>query len=279
MSLMVPEPRVRYDRAVRLWLSATALGLACSGSPAASGPPLSPPPAAKVPAPAPTPAPSPDPPPPSAPTAEAPQPLPETACRPLRLAKACVSQASQDWLDSEALASWYQSRGTKPPQGIEPSCREIVLGSGSEAALWCERIQHESRGKPGTPLHTYRVLTLLSVRAVRSKRVEVLLEAPLRFDVLDKEDLEQGPAFELAVEARSPLTELVLGEPSDGACDEAEAELRRRRAANDPSQVAWARLDEELRARLCRAIGKYVLKGGRLQRVAPKTTASSSSGP
>lgn len=190
-----------------------------------------------------------------------------------------MSRASQDWLDSEALASWYQSRGTKPPQEIEPSCREIVLGPGSEAALWCERIQHESRGKPGTPLHTYRVLTLVSVRAVRNKRVEVLLEAPLRFDLLDKEDLEQGSLFELAVEMQAPLTELSLREPSDGACDEAEAELRRQRAGSDLSQAAWARLDEELRARLCRAIGRYVPKGGRFQRVAPKTTASSSSGP
>lgn len=276
---MVPDPRVGYDRRVRLSVSATLLALGCASPPV----PPRPVPAPPTTAPAPAFAPTPDPPPPPAPTGEAPppSPLPETACRPLGLAKACVSPASHAWLESDAVAAWYQSRGTKLPRNeIEPSCREITLGN--EAALWCERIQHESRGKPGTPAHTYRVLTLLSLRVVRNKQALVAFEAPIRFDVLDKEELDQGSLFELVADSKSPLTELVLREPSDGACREAEVELRDRRAKeraeNDTVQLAWTRLDEELRARLCRALGTYALRGGRLQRAVSPTT-STSSGP
>lgn len=257
-------------------IAAALLACACSSAPPAPRPA---PTSAPAPAPASALAPSPAPQPAPAPSADPPPSLPATACRPLGLAKACVSPAPHAWLESDAIAAWYQTRGAKPPrEQIEPSCHEITLGA--EAALHCEGIQHESRGKAGTPLHTYRVLTLFSVRVVRNKRAVVVFETPIRFDVLDKEDVDKGSLFELAIDSKSQFTELVLREPSDGACDEARAALRRHRdaarAENDPSQVAWARLDEELRSRLCRAIGKYALKGGRLERAAPVSTRFSS---
>lgn len=181
---------------------------------------------------------------------------------------ACAPSFGQPWLDSTALAAWYASRGAAPPIAeIEPDCREVKLGPRAEAALLCERIQHESRGAPGTPLHTYRVLTLVSIRTARKKRAVTLLELPIQVDLLDKEtDDDAGPLFALDLAGLSGPgaalpDEIILREPKEGACAEAERKVKsardEARALNNPTGVAWARIDEELRARLCRAVGTY----------------------
>jgi hypothetical protein len=189
------------------------------------------------------------------------------------------SRADYTWLDSTALTAWYASRGAKPPQHeIEPVCREIIVGPASEAALLCERIQHETRAKPGSPLHTYRVLTLLSVRTVRNKQALTLLEAPLQVDLFDKEELEDGPLFALELVEPQKPSELTLREPELGACAKAEQTLARyrdeARASKDAVQLAWGRLDEELRARLCHAAGKYSWQNARFVRAPGRAGAS-----
>lgn len=186
----------------------------------------------------------------------------------------------REWLDSEAHAKWYSARSAKPPANeVEPVCREVKLGPKAEDALYCERIEHESRGKPGAALYTYRVLALVSVRTVRKGRAVTVLEAPLSFDALDSDDLDQGPFFSLNVEASEPLTSLELSELGDGSCKEAEARLRddrtKARAENDAVMLAWNRLDSELLARVCRAVGKYAWQNGRLVRDQPLPAGSS----
>jgi len=277
---MVPEPRASYDCRVKLArCSLCALALACgpvrpAPAPAsASAPTLAPTPAPD-PAPAPVATPAPAPPPPTV------EP-PPNPCRPLQLAKACFSPRVHDWLDSEALLAWYRARGAKPPANeVQPTCREIALGPKAEAALLCERIEHETRGVPGKPGHTFRVLALVSVRTVRNARAVTVFEAPTSFDALDKEDLDEGPMLALDVEARSPLLEIELHEPSSGVCDEARQRVRdwdaKARAENDAVMLGWNRLDADLVRRVCAARGTYVWKNGGLRREATAGSTGSS---
>lgn len=252
-----------------LW---TFVAIGCGG-PAA---PLSPEPSPTI-TPA-TPHPSATPPPiassPSAPStgdAAPPPPPPPPACARLGWVDACAKHVERTWLDADAVEAWYKSRGATRPQGeIEPACREIIVGPGGEAALLCERIQHETRGQPGAPLHTFRVLAFISVRTVRGKAVVNLLEAPFQVDLLDKEELDEGPLFALELNDLELPSQLVLREPGDGACAKAEQRLKadrdQARASKDLVMAAWTRLDEEMRARICSAAGSYRFQNGRFMR-------------
>jgi hypothetical protein len=188
---------------------------------------------------------------------------------------ACAKEAERTWLDADAVESWYKSRGAKRPQDeIEPVCRELTVGPRGEAALLCHRIQHETRGQPGAPLHTFRVLAFISVRAVRGKKVINLLEAPYQVDLLDKEELDEGPLFALELDDLALTDRLVLREPEDGACAKAEQKLKadrdQARASKDAVVAAWTRLDEEMRARICGAAGSYRFHHDRFMREAPR---------
>lgn len=217
-----------------------------------------------------TPAPTPDPPP----------------CRRQPWTGACTRGVDHEWLSTEAIASWYTSRGARPPPDeIEPACREITLGSAAQTGLWCERIQHESRGKPGSSLHTFRVVVLLSVRAVRKKQVATLLELPLGVEILDKDELDDGPLIALVAEHHVTSNEIEIREPEPGACERSaellRGELRSALAENYAPSVAWARLDEELRSRTCRSVGSYTWKGTRFSKPPPPRAGATSgaSGP
>jgi hypothetical protein len=200
------------------------------------------------------------------------------------LADACVKPTGGAWLDGAATLAWYTSRGAKPPPNeIEPVCREITVGPKGEAALFCERIQHETRGQPGTPLHTYRVLTLVSVRTVRAKKAITLLEAPLQVDLLDKEDIDEGPLFALQIDepdGSAAASEITLREPKEGACAEAALTLKsgrdNARASKDDVMTAWARIDEDLRARICGAAGSYRWQNDRFVRTPARDAAARS---
>lgn len=198
------------------------------------------------------------------------------------LANACVASTDRIWVEPEGITQFYLSRGAKEPKiSPPPACREIVVGPKAEPALWCDRIVHEARGRPGAPDHTYRVLTLASVRSVRANRAVVWFEVPIGFDLLDKDEPGEGSLFRVAAEAGAPATEIVVREPSEGACEEAKRALEAGRARalreRDRIQLAWGRLDEELRARICASTGRYVWKAGRFARE-PKAAAASTGG-
>lgn len=188
---------------------------------------------------------------------------PERApCRLLGLVPVCAPHDNEELLEFEAISLFFTSRGVPPPKllgqaSAQGPCWERPYGHAGERVLLCGETTIESRGKATMPTGVFRRVDKLVGRVVRGGRVTVVLNAPYLVDMMDKDVLEDGPFFELAVgtdDAGKP----VLREPAEGACDQARAKNAESlaQAGTDPIQRAWATFDASILERICKAAGR-----------------------
>ncbi len=211
-----------------------------------------------------------------------PSPEPTPVCARLVWVDACAPERPFAQREMKEISEWFSERGAQPPTiDVPPACWEAELGQPALPGLWCERIVHATRGKPGAPGYVYRVLTHLTLYVARGKRAAVVLDVPVAVNVLDAEE-PSGPLFALELEPSDSSRELQLREPRAGACDEAGRQLDELREKEqrepDPDarkvMTAWVDFDRQLLGRVCKAQGEYGWQNGRY-RVRPPPRNSS----
>lgn len=162
------------------------------------------------------------------------------------------------FLDGDEVSAWFQKQGVKrarhPQDSSEGGCFVLPAAGGGEEAMVCSSTRIESKGSPMSGLSVYRRVDRVRAYVVRGRTVVTVLDAPLLFDVMDKEELTDGPLFSLRV-LRDAKGKPVVREPSEGACNRARAHNAETRAQAGEEVVMrnWARFDGGLLERLCRA--------------------------
>jgi hypothetical protein len=203
----------------------------------------------------------------------------EVPCAPLVWAKeACLTQrARPEPMSPGDLAKWFSDHGAREPsEGFPLLCLERSVGPSSEAALFCERMTQPFEKVGGTDV--FRVLLSDIILTVRKERAVTLFDRAYYVEVLDKEILERGPLFALDVDLNETGQEVVVRELAPHACAAAAASLREDEttAAREPDKVsrtvelAWARFDQKMLARVCANVGRYTWSGGAFVKTAER---------
>lgn len=186
----------------------------------------------------------------------------EETCRKLGWTETCEPDLPGKKVDDVGRTAFFTSRGVQRPRSGPGSrggsCFQAALKEG-EDALFCRiGLTEVQRGKiNGTA--PQRLVERIVGYAVRDQQVVKILDAPFSVLIVDTQDMDSPPLFELSL-VTTPDGKAVVREPADGACERARAHNAedRSNAGSDPFLRGWALFDGALLERLCRAAGKPV---------------------
>jgi hypothetical protein len=180
-----------------------------------------------------------------------------------------VGIARADEPKSADLREWIKARGATDASLADwqsGSCPEVVVGPAHETALQCYEQESATRKVPGADEPAYRVLDHYSLRVVRDQKLVILIDVPVKAEVLDAvpHPLNQKPPpwhpFVIGNDGMS----IVVGDPSEAA--DCKSSGSRATSGTTEADRVWAALDHDLHDRICKARGRYVWTKGLFRR-------------